>query len=137
MGAIPILFETWGNRTGTDSEPYEYEQSATTANYRSVGRANRVDVAPAGSAWAWALERDPSQQLWEADGHHPVLAGSYLAASVITTCISYALSHHRAAINPIRTTYTAGLDPTLAHSLRQVALTTVQTTHCRPDAPSH
>ncbi len=136
LGAIPILFETWGNRTGTDSEPYGYEQAAVAANYASVGTRHGVDVAPAGAAWARALDQDPTQNLWVPDGHHPSLTGSYLAASVITSCISYAVSHHEAAANPIHNGYTAGLEPSVAQWLRRVAWTTIRTTHCDPTSLS-
>ena len=116
-GAIPLLFETWGNRTGTNPEPYPEQQSVLASNYRSAGEKYGIDVAPAGTAWSNALRVNPTRALWGPDGHHPALMGSYLAATLITTCISYALSHHAAASDPTHNGYTAGLDPAIAQSL--------------------
>jgi hypothetical protein len=38
VGTIPVLFETWGNRTGTDPAPYGTEQAWITSNYRFVAQ---------------------------------------------------------------------------------------------------
>lgn len=131
IGAVPLLFETWGNRTGTDPEPYDYEQSALAENYANVGVENHVDVAPAGTAWGQAAEDYPSLELWEPDGHHPALPGSYLAAATITACISAAIEHDPTITDPIGNDDRGGLGPILASELRRIAWRVVGDTRCQ------
>jgi hypothetical protein len=121
VGAVPMLFETWGNRTGTNPAPYLTEQATITANYRSVAQSHQLHVARVGEAWARALSSNPALALWGPDGHHPALAGSYLAAAVISDCLSHAPSPHPATIDPRNSTYTGSLRPPLARWLRQIA----------------
>ena len=73
----------------------------------------RHAVAPVGRAWAEALRREPGLELWDGDGMHPSRLGSYL-----TACVFYAILTGR---DPAASGFTAGIAPSEARSLQQVA----------------
>jgi hypothetical protein len=114
IGARPLFFMTWGNRTGSPGDPLSYGamQDLVTANYRDVAHELNVPLVPVGLAWAEALRRRPGIPLWEADGHHPSRAGAYLDA-----CVFYAFLYHR---DP-SSSFTGGLRRADAVFLQQVA----------------
>lgn len=114
LGGRPILFETWGDRNGGGfpGDSYAAMQDRIDETYREVAGEIAAPLAPVGMAWAEALRRRPTIDLWLADDHHPSLLGSYLAA-----CVFYALLYHR---DP-SSSYTAGLSPSDAVFLQQVA----------------
>jgi lysophospholipase L1-like esterase len=111
IGARPLLFMTWGDRTGSNGT-YGEMQDRVTANYRAVANELDVPLVPVGLAWAEALRLRPGIALWEADGHHPSLAGAYLDA-----CVFYAFLYHR---NPA-SSFTGGLTRADATFLQRVA----------------
>ena len=85
-GAKPILLLTWGRRDGLPEEGYhDYRamQSEITAGYLAIADELNVIVAPVGVAWMTAVREDPELALWLADGSHPSLAGSFLAACTL------------------------------------------------------
>jgi hypothetical protein len=88
-------------------------QTRLAGGYSKLGRELGAQVAPAGLAWAGALRRQPSLDLWAGDGQHPGRLGSYLAA-----CVFYALLSGRA---PIQSRFTAGIEPGQARLLQQDA----------------
>lgn len=111
-GARPVLFMTWAYR----GRP---EMTAELARaYDSAGAAAGAKVVPVGRAFARARETLPDLALHVADGKHPTLAGTYLAASVF----------HAALMGqpPDDIEYDAGLAPALARSLRRLAWETVR-----------
>ncbi len=114
LGARPILFATWGDRNGGafPGESYAAMQDRIDETYREVAGEIASPIAPVGMAWAEALRRRPTIDLWQADDHHPSLLGSYLAA-----CVFYALLYHR---DP-SSSYTAGLSRSDAVFLQHVA----------------
>jgi hypothetical protein len=122
-GAVPLLFETWGYRNGdlynTPDDNYTAMQNRLHQGYGYVGRSQGIDIAPVGDAWALALREQPSLPLWGGDGHHPSVEGSYLTAAVISDTLAHLLPT-QGDTTPTGS-YTAGLDPTSAAWLRDIA----------------
>jgi hypothetical protein len=119
-GAKPILFLTWGRRDGLPESGYrDYRtmQSEITAGYLTIADELGVVVAPVGVAWSTALRADPELALWQADGSHPSVAGSFLAA-----CTLYATIYHQ---SPVGLPAPAGLSNELARRLELLAAGTV------------
>ncbi len=76
--------------------------------------ANGSEILPIPQTWDRVLAKRPSLELWQPDGNHAALPGSFLAACVIADRI--------AGIS--KSTYVPpGLDPRLAAWLRDVAVT--------------
>jgi hypothetical protein len=89
-GARPVLFLTWGHRDGSAEvghSSYSTMQVAIAGTYSELGAAVTGEVAPVGMAWWMAREERPDVSLYQADGIHPSMEGSYLAAAVITATI--------------------------------------------------
>jgi hypothetical protein len=86
--------------------------------YTIAGNANEALVIPAGHAFAKAIAKRPSLELYQPDKRHPSLAGTYLAA--VTT---YAALFGK---SPAGNTYLADLDAATAQFLQGVAWETVQ-----------
>jgi uncharacterized protein DUF4886 len=116
-GARTLLFMTWGyvrgDRWHERHDTYAAMQARLADGYSKLGAELGAQVAPAGLAWAEALRRDPSLDLWAGDGKHPGRLGSYLAA-----CVFYEMLSGR---EPSRSRFTAGIEPKQARLLRQVA----------------
>ncbi len=55
--------------------------SAVSASYRAAAEANDALLLAAGDAWTVVAARDPSAALVEADGFHPSLLGTIVAAA--------------------------------------------------------
>ena len=106
-GAVPLFFMSWAY----EDKPEMTAQLA--AEYTNAGNANDVLVIPAGLAFAKALYKRPGINLYADDKRHPSLEGTFLAA-----CTTYAALYKR---SPEGLSYTAGLDPSLAKFLQQVA----------------
>lgn len=102
-----LLFETWGRREGDPDNPSLYPDYATmqdrlTAGYRAYADAQAalgqpVTIAPVGQAFRAVYDAsapDPLAadaafaQLYAGDGSHPSPAGTWLAATVLTTAIT-------------------------------------------------
>ncbi len=102
-GATTLLFQTWGRRDGDSSNPDRFPDFITMNNLLAEGYAQMeqairaagypVRRVPVGAAFAAIREgdlaagRDPLDsaslffRLYAADGSHPSLEGSYLAAA--------------------------------------------------------
>ncbi len=117
-----MLFSTWGRRDGgsfcygANCESYadfDAMQDALSAAYGDVAASIGAEVAMVGEAWRRARALDPALVLHSADGSHPSLSGSYLAACVFYACIF--------DDSPVGLAFDAGLDPALATFLQEVA----------------
>jgi hypothetical protein len=111
-GARPILFMSWAYKDKPEMTAQLAEQ------YTLAGNANNALVIPAGLAFAKAMAKRPSLELYQPDLRHPTLAGTYLAA-----CTSYAAIQKK---SPVGVKYTAGLDAETAAFLQQVAADTAR-----------
>lgn len=90
VGAAPLLLQTWARRDGWPENgisTYAQMQTAVSDGYAEVASAVKADVAPVGEAWAETLSSDVHPPLWEPDGSHPTIAGTYLAACVLYAAI--------------------------------------------------
>jgi hypothetical protein len=90
VGAEPLLLETWARREGWPEigiTTYADMQTAINGSYAGVGKTLRAGVAPVGEAWARSLANPALPDLWQADGSHPTVAGTYLAACVLFATI--------------------------------------------------
>jgi len=87
-GAVPLLFMTWAHKDGLPESglpAYETMQQQIDAAYLLIAQELNVPVAPVGFTWYVVRHDHPDIDLWQADGSHPSLAGTYLAA-----CVFYA-----------------------------------------------
>lgn len=121
-GATPLFFMTWGHRGGWPEHGlagYTAMQGALRRGYLSIARELSSPVAPAGEAWAGVRRHQPNLDLWEPDGSHPAVAGTYLAA-----CVFYATVFRE---SPEGLPYTAGLPEETAWALQKQAADVVLT----------
>jgi hypothetical protein len=115
-GAKPLFFITWAHQDGWPDygmHTYEAMQTQIDQGYLLIARELNAQVAPVGLAWWMARRQDPQLGLWQADGSHPTLQGTYLAA-----CVFYAAIFRQ---SPIGLTYVAGLPQETARSLQSAA----------------
>ena len=112
-GAQTVLFMTW-------QRPDSIAAGVTTENlaeaYTQAGSELDVKVAPAGLAFAKAVQQRPELSLNASDGH-PTLAGSYLAACVIYRTVY--------GTTPVGLSFSGGLDDGEKTFLQRVANETV------------
>ncbi len=119
-GAKPALYMVW---------PYQDQKEGferVAESYRSAAAAARALLLPAGEAWRAIVRSDSQIALYEADKLHPTVAGSYLAALVLTQ----RLTGVKARKIPARLTLVSGrvveLPEDQAKRLRQTAERTLQ-----------
>jgi hypothetical protein len=111
-GVRPVLFMSWAYKDKPEMT------SALAEQYTIAGNANDALVIPAGLAFANAIAKRPTFELYEADKRHPSLAGTYLAA-----CTVYASLYRK---SPVGLSYKAGLRDEDAALLQAAAWETVQ-----------
>jgi len=115
-GAEPLFFLTWARRDGWPERGmvgYRGMQSAVNAGYLTIAAEAEVAVAPVGYAWSDVVDRDGWSDLWQADGIHPTVKGTYLAA-----CVFYAAIFLQ---SPVGLAYHAGLWAHEAARLQEIA----------------
>jgi hypothetical protein len=120
VGAVPILFMTWGRRDGCPEigyQTYEEMQAGVEEGYLEIADEYGWAVVPVGVAWRNAIEQRPDLELWLPDGIHPTLPGSYLAA-----CTFYAAIFRH---SPVGLGFLAGLPEEEARFLQGIAAATV------------
>lgn len=115
-GAKPIFFVTWGHKNG---EPdmgipnYVTMQAWVDEGYLAIAQELNVTLAPVGDAWYIAQKDPATPELWQEDGSHPTVAGTYLAANVFYATI-YLQS-------PMGLSYPGGLPQDVAGHLQAIA----------------
>ena len=120
VGAVPILFLTWAHRDGWPEQglaDYAAMQLGLDDGYLKTARDLAVPVAPVGVAWSAVRREAPAIELWQADGSHPTVAGTYLAA-----CVFYAFLFRT---SPEGLAVPAGVSGSDGATLQRVAATTV------------
>ncbi len=118
--AKPIFFVTWARQGGWPEyrmPDYASMQSSIDDGYTFIARELQAALAPVGLAWMARLTESLDPDLWQDDGSHPSIAGTYLAA-----CVFYARIFGQ---SPVGLTFSSGLDAKVASQLQQVAFTTV------------
>ncbi len=120
--ASPVLFETWARKAGDfyTQAPFaggspEAMQDALTAEYAALAKKGGAAVAPIGRAWRAAWTSHPEIELYQPDGSHPSVAGTYLAA-----CVLYISLAGRAPAES--TAVPQGVSASDAATLRSVAM---------------
>ncbi|HEX7609036.1 MAG TPA: SGNH/GDSL hydrolase family protein [Solirubrobacteraceae bacterium] len=93
-------------------------QSAVDFGYLTIARELGVPVVPAGAAWSAVVAGGDGAGLWQADGSHPTVIGTYL-----TACVFYAALLGRSARG---LPYHASLPAGEAARLQAIATRTVQ-----------
>ena len=116
IGAVPELFMTWAHRDGWPEQglaDYAAMQRGIDDGYLALAREVGLPVAPVGFLWSVVREERPDLALWQADGSHPSVAGTYLAA-----CVLYATIFHQ---RPVGLGAADGLAADDVRLLQQVA----------------
>jgi hypothetical protein len=119
-GATPIFFLTWAHREGLPDfglQDFQTMQFQIDIGYMRIAQELSAPLAPVGYAWLLALGQNSKMDLWQPDGSHPSVQGTYLAA-----CVFYAVIFRQ---SPKGLTYQAGLTTETATFLQQIAGTTV------------
>jgi hypothetical protein len=116
VGAQPVFYLTPARRYGwpeSGLDGYASMQSAVDEGYLVIAREVDVAVAPVGYAWADVLDHGAGSGLWQRDGSHPTVEGTYLAA-----CVFYATIFRK---SPEGLKYYAGLPTNEAKKLQAIA----------------
>ena len=118
-GAEPVLFDTWAHRDGWPERLLDRAamQTAIDGSYARLAATLHVRLVAVGPAWARATAMAPAVVLWQADGSHPTIAGTYLAA-----CMFYGTLIDR---SPVGLGPTSGLDPIVAAALQAVTAASI------------
>jgi hypothetical protein len=124
VGAKPILYMGWARK-----ELSNFTQNDWTNEVLRVADLTNSAVAPVGEAWRVALEAHPALELYQADGNHAAVRGSYLAA-----CVFFATLFDRSPVglpgrveNPNEPgSVLTDLDSAQANELQQFAWDAVQ-----------
>jgi len=122
-GARPIFFVTWGYRDGSPDiglSNYVSMQAAVDQGYLAIAQELNVTLAPVGDAWYNALKASSPPELWQEDGSHPTVIGSYLAANVFYATIFLE--------SPVGLDYRGGLSSEQAGQMQEVAAKVVLNT---------
>ncbi len=85
--------------------------------YLGIAQELSARVAPVGYAWLLAMDQNPQLDLWQADGSHPSVQGTYLAA-----CVFYAVIFRQ---SPDGLSYQAGLPKNTATFIQKISGSTV------------
>jgi hypothetical protein len=115
QGASPVFFETWAHEDGWPEaglSDYHDMQVAIDDGYHEIAGEQSALLAPVGEEWSAALGKT-TLSLWQADGSHPTVAGTYLAA-----CVFYEVIFRQ---SPKGLTYRDGLPAADASLLQSIA----------------
>jgi hypothetical protein len=129
-GAEPIFFLTWGHKNGWPENAimtYRDMQQGLNNGYLSIASELDARVSPVGVAWALTRRDNPQMNLWQADGSHPAVQGTYLAA-----CVFYAVIFQE---SPEGLSFRDGLSLEDAQWLQKMAADTVLTDKAKWNLP--
>lgn len=118
--ASSILFMSWAYRDGLSSaghRDFDDMQAQLHTGYMDIANELGAMVAPVGIAWQNGIAQDPQLGLWQMDGLHPSIEGTYL-----TACVFYAVIFQQ---SPEGLTYRAGLSEEMAQFMQAIATETV------------
>jgi len=89
VGAAPVFYETWARKAGDAVYQQTWSggtpaamQAGLRTEYQKVATAAGAVAAPAGDAWETTLAQQPAIVLFQSDGSHPTIDGTYLVACV-------------------------------------------------------
>lgn len=111
------FFMTWGRQNGDpqwDSiNTFDKMNARLRAAYLRIADSAAAAVSPVGVAWKFVRDNYPNINLYQQDGSHPSLEGSYLAA-----CVFYSALFQKSCLN---NTFNPGIGHGDAFILQQVA----------------
>jgi hypothetical protein len=119
VGAQPLLYQTWARRDGWPQmgvADYATMQRNVDQTYVNLAAEQHATVAPVGYAW-WQAVDTGRTDLWQPDGNHPTVAGTYLAA-----CVFYATVFRQ---SPVGLGHPADVPAATAATLQRLAATAV------------
>ena len=131
-GATPILYGTWGRKTGSSTlnENNWTHESMTwkiSAAYEAIGKELGIEVAYAGLAFHDVYTNYASEvDIYDADLTHPSYSGSFLAAMTIFSKIT--------GVDPAKVRYNGQLSGSVTDILREAARKAVFETPEIPEA---
>jgi len=121
-GAQPMFYLTMAHQDGWPEEglpDYRSMQAAVDDGYLEIAGELGVPVVPVGAAWQTVVDAPSPPAMWQSDGTHPTVSGTYLAA-----CVFYAAIFRE---SPTGLGDDDGLPAAEAHDLQTVAASTVLT----------
>ncbi len=121
----PVFYMTWGRENGDALNcpnypfmcTYDGMQQGLRTTYLYLATMNDAHVSPVGIAWKNVRDTQPQINLYDADGSHPSVEGTYLAA-----CVFYCTLFQESCVDA---TFTSGLPAETAAILRGIASATV------------
>lgn len=121
--AVPMFYMTWGRENGDQQNAqyypplgtYEGMDSLLYERYMMMKEQNDAAVSPVGRVWRYIRTHYPEIDLYDSDGSHPSLAGTYVAACTFFTVI------HQS--NPMEITYNPGLSEDEMITIKEVVRT--------------
>lgn len=92
-----LMYMTWGRENGDPQWPpistFDEMNGRLRLGYMRMADSVGALVSPVGSAWKYVRDNNPAITLYDADGSHPSLNGSYLAA-----CVFYAAIYRKSPV---------------------------------------
>ena len=115
-GAETVLYETWARKEGCVTlTNYGWTVAGMTvdmmAAYERLGEELGATVSPVGAVFYNVVTTYPAIELYDPDGSHPSLAGSYAAALCHVVTLT--------GVNVDSITYDAGLDAETVAAIKQ------------------
>lgn len=119
VGAEVAFYQTWPRKPGdalyqqawTGGTPEKLGKKLHDA-YEKAAQQNGGVRVPVGDAWLLMLAKHPEVNLYQADGSHPVAAGTYLGACVFAVTLAH--------VDPLQVKWLPdGVDATTGQVLRQ------------------
>ena len=111
------FYMTWGRQDGDpqwDSiNTFDKMNARLRAAYLRIADSANAAVSPVAVAWKYVRDNYPTINLYQQDGSHPSLEGSYLAA-----CVFYSALFQKSCLN---NTFNPGIETATAFILQQVA----------------
>ena len=116
-----MMFMTWGRENGDPQwapiSTFSGMNDRLRSAYMRIADSVQGSISSVGSAWAYVRATNPTINLYSADGSHPSVAGTYLAA-----CTFYASLFRK---SPVGATFIATLDQSTATILQNAAAISV------------
>ncbi len=114
-----IFYMTWGRENGDSLRckewppvcSYEGMDSLTSERYIMMAEQNNARISPVGTVWRYLRENNPEIELYNKDGSHPSLSGSYAAALCFYTIIFEE--------NPMHISFNASLKPHVVKAIKE------------------
>ena len=119
-GAKPGLYMVWAPRGQTNG------MALASKSYRDAAKGSGCILLPAGDAWARAQKFTSEIELYERDGLHPRLTGTYLASLVITRGIIGEKANKIPDRLEVATGEYIDIPPTVCSRLQRLAEVTMQ-----------